>query len=49
MDKRDWIFLLLCIFLVAIIIVYIYRAEVYKLNFEELCLKDVHRICFCEK
>jgi len=49
MNRRDWIFILLCIFLVVIIAVYVYKVEMFKINFEDVCLKNIFRTCICGK
>ena len=46
-DLWDLAFVLLCIFLLIIMVSYIYSAENYKKNYEELCTKDKNRICTC--
>lgn len=45
--NKDLILIILCIIFVVGIIIYIYLAEMYKINFANICLKDISRICSC--
>lgn len=48
MNKKDILFLVLCIIFVLGIMFYVYQAEVYKSNAKKLCLENELRFCYCD-
>ena len=47
MDIKDIIFIVMCVVLVCMMVYYVDKLEVYKLNVDTQCLENVKRICVC--